>query len=304
MRVPATSANLGPGFDCLGMALSLYNWVEIEETPDVDRVEVVGEGAASLVANADNLVVAAASRLFAEVGYRPRGLTVRLFNRIPLSRGLGSSAAAIVGGLVAANRLAGDPLTPDELLQLAVFMEGHPDNVTPAMLGGFTVACMANGRSLTVRLDPPDLQLAVLVPDHPVGTHEARRVLPHHVEWRDAVANVQRASLLVAALTSGRWDLLPTALEDRLHQPYRLRLVPGLAEALAAARRRSGLLGGCLSGSGSSLLLFLAPGTPSLTAASVEAVADELRLRGIGCRVLYLAPSRAGATIVDSARQE
>ncbi len=271
VRDPATSANLGAGFDCLGLALSVHNLVEMAEIPGGLRVAVEGEGAGRLPAGPDNLAVRAAEHLFAAAGRRPRGLGLRLVNRIPPSRGLGSSSAAIVGALVAANELVGRPLGRDELLHLAVSLERHPDNVTPALFGGVTVAATVSGpasasspeptpaeeRTVYVRFDPPAaLALAVIVPDAPLSTEEARRALPPRVSRGDAVFNLQRACLLVAALQAGRLDLLPDALDDRLHQPYRGPLLPGLAEVLAGGRR-PGLLGVTLSGSGSTVLAWL-----------------------------------------------
>lgn len=297
--MPATSANLGPGFDCLGLALAVHNVVEMEERPAGLQVTVRGEGAGSLSPGRDNLVVAAAERLFAAAGRRPSGLAVRLENAIPLSRGMGSSAAAIVGGLVAANALIGAPLGRDELFRLAVELEGHPDNVAPALFGGITVAVgggRAEAPARCLRFDPPArLELAVLVPDRPMSTAEARRVLPEAVPRRDAVFNVQRACLLVASLQAGRLDMLSEALEDRLHQPYRARLLPGLEEVLGA-RRRPGLLGACLSGSGSAVLVFLDPDSGGADGA-LEALAGLFRARGIGCRVERVRPSPAGAEV-------
>ncbi len=308
VRVPASSANLGPGFDCLGLALDLHNVVELEERPAGLEVVIRGEGAQALSAGPDNLVVVAAERLFAAVGRRPPGLAVRLENAVPLSRGLGSSAAAIVGGLVAANALVGSPLDRDALFRLATEMEGHPDNVAPALFGGLTVAVSGEGfgpgAPVCIRFDPPPgLELAVVIPDRPMSTAEARRVLPDAVARRDAVFNIQRACLLVAALREGRLDLLTVALDDRVHQPYRAALLPGLEEALRAARR-SGLLGACLSGSGSTVLVFLAPDSPEEErVAALEAVVSPFRLRGIGCAVKRVRPAAAGAEVLEPPRE-
>lgn len=303
VRVPATSANLGPGFDCLGMALDLHNTVEMETTAGGVRVTAEGEGAEALAGAAENLVLAAARRLFAAAGREPAGLRLHLANTVPLARGLGSSATAIVGGLTAANALLGNPLDILDVLDLAVELEGHPDNVTPALLGGVTASCTSDPaaggrRSVFARFDPPDgLSVAVIVPERPLPTAEARAVLPRQVDRGDAVFNLQRACLMVAALRDGRFDLLAAALEDRLHQPYRATLLPGLSEALEQARREPGLLGACLSGSGSSVLVFLAPGREGAWAAGVDAVADAFRRRGVPCRTLFTRPSPRGAVV-------
>lgn len=308
VRVPATSANLGPGFDCLGMALSIYNTIEMEEAPQGLHLSVAGEGAEVLAGEAGNMVAEAAARLFHAAGRHPRGLRLHVENSYPIARGMGSSAAAIVGGLVAANALLGFPLATDDLLQLAVEMEGHPDNVTPALTGGVTVACTlqegtggggGGARTVYVRFDPPPgLHLAVVIPERPMSTAEARAALPERVPRADAVFNLQRACLLVASLQAGRVDLLGAALDDRLHQPYRACLLPGLADALAAARR-PGLLGGCLSGSGSTVLLFLAPGDEARWGEAVDGVAQCFRQQGIACQVRFVRPSAEGAHVVD-----
>lgn len=298
VRVPATSANLGPGFDTLGMALELYNTVEMAEAPAGVRLYVEGEGAEALSRRPDNLVVSAAERLFAECGRSVSGLIVRLVNRIPVSRGLGSSATAIVGGLVAANHLVGSPLGTDDLLELAVAMEGHADNVTPALMGGVTVACNTGGRTRYLRFDPPpDLALGVIIPDRPLSTAEARRVLPDRIPREDAVYNLQRACLLVGALQAGRLDLIGEALGDRLHQPYRVSLLPGLDQVLSTSRR-PGLLGACLSGSGSTVLVFLDPAAgPAERDQAVEDLAGAFRAHKIGCHVLSVRPALRGAQI-------
>ncbi len=312
VRVPATSANLGPGFDCLGMALDLHNTVEMEATAGGVEVTAEGEGAEALAGAAENLVVSAARRLFAAAGREPAGFRLRLINTVPLARGLGSSATAIVGGLVAANALLANPLDTLDVLDLAVELEGHPDNVTPALLGGVTASCLIGAsdgaraaagegggrRSVFARFDPPEgLSVAVIVPERPLPTAEARAVLPRQVDRGDAVFNLQRACLMVAALRDGRFDLLAAALDDRLHQPYRATLLPGLAEALAEARREPALLGACLSGSGSSVLVFLAPGREDGWPAAVDAVADAFRRRGVPCRTLFTRPSPRGAAV-------
>jgi homoserine kinase len=254
VRVPATSANLGPGFDALGLALALYNEVEAREADGV-VVEVEGEGAASLPTSGDN-VVARGVRLAYEAAGRPfKGVALRCLNRVPTARGLGSSAAAWVGGLVAGNALCGGGLPREALLSLATRAEGHPDNVSAALLGGLTVSCPgADGAVTAVPLPvPPRLSWVVLIPETTSSTAEARAVLPVSVPRADAVFNVQRVALLLAALQAGRADALAPALDDRLHQPYRLALFPWMPGVVAAARR-AGALGCVLSGAGPALL--------------------------------------------------
>jgi homoserine kinase len=256
VRVPATASNLGPGFDALGMALRLYNTLELDaaETP---RIDIDGDGAETLPRDPSHLAYRAALAVAAlAAGRAPRAFHLRQHNRIPLARGLGSSAAAIVGGAAAANALLGGPLDRQAVLDLAAGMEGHPDNVAPAVLGGL-VACVVaeTGTIRTVRLIPQRLRVVVAIPEFAVSTAEARRLLPETVPYRDAVFNVTRTALLVGALVEGRMDLLGEATRDRLHQPYRARLVPGL-EAVFAAAREAGADGVALSGSGPTVVAF------------------------------------------------
>jgi homoserine kinase len=292
VRVPATSANLGPGFDALGLALALHNEVIGEEADEV-AVAVEGEGAARLDAGAKN-VVARGVALGFEVAGRPfRGARLRCVNRIPLSRGLGSSAAAWVGGLLAANALLGEPIDRDGLLAAATRAEGHPDNVAAALLGGLTVSCADGPRVTAVSLPlPAGIDWVVLVPETQSSTHEARAVLPDVVPRADAVFNVQRVSLLLAALGAGRADLLDLAMQDRLHQPYRRRLVPWMEE-VAAAGRRAGALGCVLSGAGPCLLAAVPARGGQVVAA---AMAEALRAAGIAGQALHLPVDPRGAT--------
>jgi homoserine kinase len=257
VRVPATSANLGPGFDALGLALALHNEVIAEEEQGV-TVRIEGEGADRLPRDGSN-VVARGVRLAYETAGRPfKGCALTCVNRIPAARGLGSSAAAWVGGLLAGNALAGAPLSKEMVLTLAARAEGHPDNVAAAIFGGLTVSCGTPEGVIAVALPvPPSLAWVVLVPEVTSSTAEARALLPPSVPRADAVFNVQRVALLLASLQTARPGPLVTALDDRLHQPYRLKLFPWLPE-VAAAAREAGALGCVLSGAGPSLLAVVA----------------------------------------------
>jgi homoserine kinase len=291
VRVPATSANIGPGFDVLGLALGLHNEVTAEESDRV-AVTVEGEGAGALPTGADNVVARAVRQAF-EIAGRPfRGVTLRCVNRIPPSRGLGSSAAAWVAGLVAGSALAGDALSRDALLDAAARAEGHPDNVAAALLGGLTVSCASGDRITAISLPvPPAVRWVVLIPEAQGSTREARAVLSPTVSRADAVFNLQRVSLLLAALGGGRLDLLPTALDDRLHQPARWRLFPWLPAAVAAARA-AGALGCVLSGAGPSLLAAVeGPGD-----AVARAMETALRGEGGSGRAMTLTVDGTGAT--------
>jgi homoserine kinase len=293
VRVPATSANLGPGFDALGLALALHNDVEASESDGVS-VTVDGEGAGQLPNGADN-VVARGVRLAFDAAGRPfKGVALRCTNRIPPARGLGSSAAAWVGGLVAGNALAGGALTRDALLSLATRAEGHPDNVAAALFGGLTVSCPAeDGTVTTVSLPvPEDLAWVLLVPTITSSTAEARAVLPPTVPRGDAIFNVQRVALLLAALQARRRDALPSALDDRLHQPYRRALFPWMP-AVAEAARRAGALGCVLSGAGPSLLAL----TAGDGAAVARAMETGLKAAGIEGSARAYAVDTVGATV-------
>lgn len=254
VSVPASVANLGPGFDTLGLALDLFNVLEVEPGDDGVEVRILGEG--TDLDPVDNLVVRAMEYAYSAAGRDLPPVRMRLINRIPVGRGMGSSAAAIVAGLVAASAMLDDPWPADRLLAMAAELEGHPDNVAPALWGGLVVSCRSGGATRWVRIEAPsELQAVLVIPEVPLLTRQARQVLPGSVPFGDAVFNVARVALLVAALSSRRYDLLREAMRDRLHQPYRATLVPGMEEGLQAAEQ-AGALGAALSGSGPSLLAF------------------------------------------------
>ncbi|MFQ6110522.1 MAG: homoserine kinase [Nitrospinota bacterium] len=294
VRVPASTTNLGPGFDALGIALSLYNEVRLEERPEGLRIEIEGEGRETLPRDEENIVFRAVGALYERVGRALQGLSLHLTNRIPLARGLGSSSAARVGGLLGANHLLGEPLSREELSAMATGMEGHPDNVVPALFGGFTVAALEGERLLWSRA-PLDgrFRFVVAIPEIEVATPEARAVLPEALPHRDAVFNVQRVALLMAALAGGDGKLLSSAMEDRLHQPYRAHLMGPLDEVFRAARD-AGALGVSISGAGSSVLA-LALEAPERVGAAME---KAYLKRGIACRSLVLEVDSQGAIII------
>jgi homoserine kinase len=291
VRIPATSANLGPGFDALGLALALYNEVTLEESDRV-AVSVTGEGSKHLDRGSDNAVARGVSMAFAAAGRPFHGAAIHCVNRIPLARGLGSSAAAWVGGLAGANALLGSPLDREALVGLAARAEGHPDNVAAAVLGGLTVSCSMSERVVAVSLPiSANLHWVVLVPDVQSSTREARSVLPDAVPRADAVFNVQRASLLIAALGSGRADLIDVAMHDRLHEPYRLALFPWMNSVRSAACG-AGAAACVLSGAGSAMLAAV-PSAPEPVARAMEAA---LRSAGMSGVASSLDVDAAGAT--------
>ena len=300
VRIPATTANCGPGFDTLGIACTLYNEVELELSGPKDMVEirVIGDGADSLPTNSRNLVLRSVKTLMERVAAEETGIRLTLFNSIPLSRGLGSSSAAIVGGLTAANALALQPLTQDKLLDIATELEGHPDNVAPALFGGFTISVMQGEQVACLRLPVPDqLKLVVCIPEFRLSTHKARQAIPAMVPHKDAVYNVSRAALLVGAMTSGNLDYLKHALHDKLHQPYRASLIPGM-KAVFAAGLDAGALGVTISGAGPSLMAYVAgERSAAVGAAMVEAFASQQ----VESRYLCLNADAEGARVVDLA---
>ncbi|MGE5575706.1 MAG: homoserine kinase [Syntrophothermus sp.] len=341
VQVPASTANLGPGFDCLGMALSIYNDVEMEAeggfvpfrpfSKEEVEIRVSGEGSDLLTRSPENLVCRAASELFKSAGRRPKRLKIRCDNHIPLARGMGSSSAAIVGGLVAANALLDKPYIQSELLRLATGLEGHPDNVASALLGGITVALVARGQGddreagvansqraegagqeaererLLVRriLPPEDLEIILAVPTFTLRTSQARKALPATIPFSDAVFNISRTAYLVALLSSrdsSAWDSsaleeLADATEDRLHQPYRAPLIPGFPDARRAARQ-AGAIAVILSGAGPTVAAFnrkTAENGQNLQIGAAMRAA--FAKNGISSSILITTPSITGAEI-------
>ncbi len=295
VQVPATVANLGPGFDCLAMGLELYNVVEAVPAARGLSIEISGEGAGVIPRNDKNLVYVAISRLFSQLGLEVPGLRLRLANQIPVERGLGSSSAAIVGGAVAANILAGGRMSIRELINFCSSQEGHPDNVAAALLGGIVVCVLDNGEVKWLKITPPPhLKCVVAVPDFALSTRAARDVLPAHVPLADAVFNISRAAMLVASLQQGELGLLGVATEDRLHQIYRSPFVPGLKKVMAAARL-AGARGVALCGAGPAVVAF-ADANLNLVA---RVMGETFRESGVKAKVMVLKPAAAGARALE-----
>jgi homoserine kinase len=303
VRVPATSANLGPGFDALGLAFALYNEVSLEVS-DENRTQAEGEGA-NLLNGADRTIVhQAALRVFAQLKIPASGVDLSLKNRIPLARGLGSSSAAIVGGLVAANswcqREHGHSLHTYQLLQLANEIEGHPDNVAPALLGGLVVSAVNSaGRVQYIQLPVSKYpRFLVFIPDEELSTHQARSVLPSMVSMKDAVFNLSRAALLVSSLTTQDWSVLPEALQDKLHQQQRGSLIPAFG-ALSGVAREAGAIGATISGAGPTVLFWL-PDVDEVAATVQSALQNTIRQEGFSGRLLPLAVDTAGCVVTEA----
>jgi homoserine kinase len=274
VRVPATSANLGPGYDAVGLALTLSMRIGLDRAPQPE-IEVRGSGA-DLIPTGPEHPAYRAARFVAELVGEP-DVHFRLLqeNSIPPTRGLGGSAAALVGGAVAANDLFGGQIAAPDLLNIVCELDGHPDNAAPALLGGLVIGTLTPTGVSAVRLEPKNLKVVVAVPDSAVSTTAARRALPDSVPHRDATFNVGRSGLLLGALATGEYQLLRIAMQDRLHQPYRSHLIPGLEDVIDAALA-NGAYGACLSGSGPTVLAF-APETNALEIASAMKTAFEVR---------------------------
>ncbi len=290
--IPATSANMGPGFDCMGIALDLWNELHVESADGV-TIDIAGYGATDLARDENNLVIQCMKMLFARCGRPFPGVSLRMVNRIPIASGLGSSAAALVGGLLAANALLDAPFSRGEILHIAAQDEGHPDNVAPAFLGGAVLAYVHEDGVTTVTLPLRDnFSFVVVTPAFALLTEQARSVLPPLVSRKDAVFNIAHASFLTAALTTGNVSLLKKALADRLHQDARKSLIPGF-DAVVQAARRAGAVGTVLSGAGPTLL-SITEGT-ALARQVAKSMVDAFQTAGCDATARILPAATVGA---------
>lgn len=254
VKVPATSANMGSGFDSVGIALQLYNTVSAEETDGGLNIEVTDESAKYIPLNEKNLVYRAMTATFDRIGYKPKGLHIIQTNNIPVTRGMGSSSACIVGGIMAANHIGNGKMSKQDIINLSSYLEGHPDNVTPAVAGGMAVAVKNKGiKYINFPVDNQKLSFAVYIPNFSLRTKVARAALPELLSYRDASYNIGRAAMLTSAVLTENYDLLATALQDRMHQYYRKRLIGGSSKIFREAEN-CGAIGTYISGSGSALV--------------------------------------------------
>lgn len=253
ISVPATSANLGPGFDALGIALNIYNQFTFEEIDS--GLELLG--CKKEFKNKDNLIYSSMIRTFEKLGYKEKGIRITIDSKIPASRGLGSSASCILAGVMAANELAGGTLSRQEIFQLATEIEGHPDNIAPALFGGLVTSVMEGEKIYSNRIELAEgLKFIALIPDFDLSTEESREVLPEEIAYSDAVYNIGRVSLMLSALVSGNFELLKVGLKDRLHEQYRGSLVPDY-DLIVKKCRELGILGSYLSGAGPSIMVLV-----------------------------------------------
>ena len=296
VKIPATSANLGPGFDCIGMSLNLYNYINFEQLEKEQQliINIEGEGKDILDKDSNNLTYKAYKRVFDFLDQPLPGIKLEFINHIPLARGLGSSAAAVVGGLLIANSFLSQPLSQKQLLFLATEFEGHPDNVAPALLGGIVISTKVEEEIIYKKITPPEeLGCSVLVPNFYLSTSKARDVLPSQIIHKDAVFNLSRVALLVSAFHCGDLELLKVAMEDRLHQPYRSKLIPGLDEIFNKATELN-LLGVAISGAGPSILLLHQKDQLS----NLSELQKIMKKHGVDSQLLNLIPTVDGATIL------
>jgi len=296
VTVPGTTANLGVGFDCIGAALTLGNEFQFTAvSTDVQlKITVEGEEAAKVNTDASNLIYQSFLKLYQHIQQTPPNLEVFIKLGVPLSRGLGSSATAIVGGLLGANQLAGNPLSQDEVMEIAISIEGHPDNVVPALLGNcqLSVGEMGNWQISSIPWHQ-DIVPIVAIPNFELSTAEARSVLPTEYSRSDAIFNISRMGLLLRALETNNGDWLKTALEDKLHQPYRQKLITGYDEVKESAIA-AGAYGLVISGAGPTLLALT---NPSQVDAVTTAMSETWAKVGVEAKVQSHCLDLVGATV-------
>lgn len=297
IRVPATSANLGPGFDCLGLALNLWNEIEVEVIGEHLQISLEGEGKSSIPTNKNNAIFQAMQR-YAERHHRslPAGIKLHCRNNIPLGAGLGSSAAAAVGGILAAAVILTLPPDKNDQLECATQIEGHPDNVAPCLMGGLVAAIVDQQKVIARSLPVAPLSIIIIVPDYSFPTKTSRAALPVDVSRQDAVFNLSRLVFLTDALGKGDLDLLSLAMQDLIHQPYRIPLIPGATAAISAAKE-AGAAAVVLSGAGPSLLAIV--GDQTSEKAVSGAMVEAFERAGLSARVFSPGISLTGASTIN-----
>ncbi len=297
VRVPATTANLGPGFDCIGAALSLYNrfaFSPLTSDSVAVKIAVTGKDASRVTTDETNLAYQAFVKFYTHLDKTPPPVSIEIEMDVPLARGLGSSATAIVGGLVGANQLAGAPLGETALMELAIAIEGHPDNVVPALLGGCRLAATADSQWAIAEIPwHPEIVPVLAIPDFELSTAEARKVLPADYSRADAIFNAAHLGLLVRALETGRGDWLRVAMQDKIHQPYRQSLIKGYEEVRSAALS-AGACEMVISGAGPTLLALTFPANAPAVAAAMD---EAWKLLGVMPEVKVLEIENEGVTV-------
>lgn len=295
MRIPATTANMGPGFDCIGMAFDFYNYIDFEAVDELEYCELTSSGeAGNIDLSKNNLIYKAYTAVFRFVKKPIIGIRMHFENNVPYSRGLGSSSAALIGGVKVANDVLGNPLSDKELLNIALQFEGHPDNIAPALLGGIVISGLDEDGAVFYRklIPPSNLHCTVIIPDYPLATKQAREVLPKQILVEDAVFNVGRMALLIDAIHTGDVHQLAFAMEDKLHQPYRMSLIKGMEEIIPQAKKL-GALNVVISGAGPTILLV------SDEEKDFSSLAEVLQKYGITASITALRPVNEGAVIIE-----
>lgn len=305
VKVPATTANLGPGFDSLGLALPIFNIITVEETimPGTGiEINIIDEtheqDIISIPTDENNIVYKAIELLYNSIGQTPSELKITIRTQIPIARGLGSSASVIVGGLMAANELLGRPADEAALLSIATEIENHPDNITPAVVGGFVVSSLEEDGSVVYsKMNwPKDWNITVCIPDYELSTSIARSVLPEEVPMKDAIFNLKHTAMLVQAVNTHDEKLMKIALHDRLHQQYREKLIPGLKEINEALLHEENVLGVVISGAGPSVLVISHGNNLNKIRETVSKVWLDLNVKS---KILTLQVEEEGARVVD-----
>lgn len=295
MRIPATTANMGPGFDCIGMAFDLYNYIAFAPYGGDNDCALTSDGTAgSIELGRENLIYQAYAAVFQYLHRPVAGIRMHFENNVPYSRGLGSSSAALIGGVKVANAVLGEPLSDGELLNIALQFEGHPDNIAPALLGGVVISGLDEaGQVFYRKITPPaNLHCTVIIPDYPLATQRAREVLPQQVSRQDAVFNIGRMALLVDALHTGDLRQLSLAMEDKLHQPYRMPLIVGMEELIPQAKAL-GALNVTISGAGPTILLV------SDGEKDFSPLLPLLAQKGVTATIMALRPVNEGAAMIE-----
>ena len=293
-RIPASTTNLGPGFDVLGLALQLYSKVTLETTETETQVIVNGVDADKIPSTPEHIAFQAVELVFDRSGSkRPKGFKLEIENGIPAIRGLGGSGTAILGGLLTANALCSTPFSDAELLNFATELEGHPDNVAASLYGGLVVSAQEKTEVYTIRLEcPPTLSIVLAIPDFPLSTEQARDVLPTSVGFADAIYNTSRSTLLIASIVTGQFEMLRVAMKDRLHQPYRTSLIPGFND-VANAATAAGALSVALSGAGPTVAAYCLEHTELVA----EQMQSAFKKHQIASDIKILKPDADGASI-------
>ncbi len=293
-RIPASTTNLGPGFDVLGLALQLYSTITLEITGNESEVVVRGVDAEKIPSSPKHIAFQAAESIYQRSGTPvPKGIRLTIQNGIPAIRGLGGSGTAILGGLLTANVLCGNPYSHSELLNFASEIEGHPDNVAASLYGGLVISVQEEKQIHTIQLTcDPTLHVVLAIPEFTLSTKKARDILPKTVDFSDAIYNISRSSLLVASIATGKLEMLSTAMDDKLHQPYRSTLIPGFNDVVESAIS-AGALSIALSGAGPTIAAYCLKNMQEVGASMQQA----FKQHSIPCQILVLGTDFEGAII-------